>query len=86
MKGENPFLEKKKERLVLLKKMLDSLTKDGEKVKIGRMISVIEINFGLSKKTAREYLDTFVASEFIEKEGGFVKRKNGTSHTHSHSL
>lgn len=75
MMKENPFLLMKKERLTQVRKIIGSLVSDGEKIIISKVIAVIVINTGLSKKKAREYLETFIDSEFIEKRGIFIMKK-----------
>jgi len=77
----NPFLVQKKIRIEQTKKMIESM--DGEKV--SKICSALELQFGIKRKTALEYVTCLENLEFLEIKGGFIFVKS-LSHTQSHSL
>ncbi len=66
---KNHALEGKKERIEILKKMISRLVS----VDYKRLVSMMQIDMGISEKTAVSYLDALEGIEMIKIENGVVE-------------
>ena len=64
---ENPFLTDKRDRLEKTKKMIKAM----KEVKYKKFVALLEMDMGISKDTAKDYIETL-------ENAGFIKKDNGT--------
>lgn len=79
--NENPFQEAMKQRYEQIRKMAKALGKCDYR----RFVALVQINFGVSKRTAVEYVQTLRHAGYIGVDHGNVCVPLSLSHTHSHS-
>lgn len=68
----NPFVEKRKKTFSLIQQILKSMESKGP-VSYSQLTAIVQVNYGLSDKTARLYLKTLREAGFIIIDNGCVR-------------
>lgn len=66
----NPFLEEKKKRLKQVQIIIDSK----QPLDYGKLLSLIELNTGVSIEVARGYIKIFEKTDYVEIKNGVVRK------------
>jgi len=67
----NPFEEAKKERL----KWLSGFLKENIPISFIKVVSILEFNYGVSKKTAKDYILAVTINLDLDRIEGIIQKK-----------